>query len=102
VLYEDQDRRGREPGEVPALVRNVVEPRRPGTPCTVVRTVDEAVPAALALARPGDVVLVIYEKIDPVLAMLAALGAEPAVVTQVATETAATVAAHLVPANSLV
>jgi cyanophycin synthetase len=102
VLYEDQDRRGRAPGEVPALVRNVVEARRPGAPCTVVRTVDEAVPAALALARPGDVVLVTYEKIDPVLALLDLLGAEPALVTHVAAEAAATVVADLFPAGSLV
>ena len=93
VLYEDEDRRGRRPGEVPALVRGVLEDRRPGVPCTVVGPVTEAVPAALAMARPGDVVLVIYEKIEPVLALLDLLGAEPAAVAPVVTEAGATPAA---------
>jgi cyanophycin synthetase len=93
VLYEDQDRRGRGPGEVPALVRGVIEARRPDAECTVVRTVAEAVPAALALARPGDVVLVLYEKIEPVLALLDGLGAEPGeTVTPVTAGSAATAA----------
>jgi cyanophycin synthetase len=50
----------------------------PATTCVEVRTVDEAVPAALALARPGDVVLLLYEKIEPVLALLESLGARHA------------------------
>jgi cyanophycin synthetase len=37
----------------------------------------DAVTAALRLARPGDVVLVLYEKLAPVLAFLAELGALP-------------------------
>jgi cyanophycin synthetase len=72
VLYEDSDLRGRAPGEVAGLVRATLGP---AVACTVLRTVDEAVPAAVDLARPGDVVLVLYEKIEPVLAMLEAFGA---------------------------
>ena len=44
----------------------------------MVRTLDEAVPAALAMARPGDVVLLLYEKIEPLLSLLHTLGAETA------------------------
>ncbi|GAA0718063.1 hypothetical protein Drose_34630 [Dactylosporangium roseum] len=47
----------------------------PATTCVDVSTVGEAVPAALALARPGDVVLLLYEKIEPVLSLRDALGA---------------------------
>ncbi|MEV4518068.1 cyanophycin synthetase [Dactylosporangium sp. NPDC049525] len=75
VLYEDSDRRGRSPGEVPALLHEELLATSPSTNCTVVRTVDEAVPAALAMARPGDVVLLLYEKIEPVLSLLHTLGA---------------------------
>ena len=76
VLYEDSDRRGRSPGEVPALLHEELIATAPSAQCTVVRTVDEAVPAALAMARPGEVVLLLYEKIEPVLALLHTLGAE--------------------------
>jgi cyanophycin synthetase len=68
VLYEDSDLRGRAPGEVPALVRAELTGR-----VSTVSTVEEAVPAALAMARPGDVVLLLYEKIEPVLALLEVL-----------------------------
>jgi cyanophycin synthetase len=74
VLYEDVDLRGRAAGEVPDLVRSEIAARRPAAPVTVVRTVDEAVPAALAMAGPGDVVLVLHETVEPVLALLDTLG----------------------------
>ncbi|WP_432980566.1 cyanophycin synthetase [Dactylosporangium sp. CA-233914] len=78
VLYEDADRRGRASGEVPAILHDELRRLAPEIACVEVRTVDEAIPAALALARPGDVVLLLYEKIEPVLALLEALGARPA------------------------
>ncbi|MET7395251.1 cyanophycin synthetase [Dactylosporangium sp. NPDC005572] len=78
VLYEDADRRGRTPGEVPAIVRDELLRVAPATTLAEVGTAEEALPAALDLARPGDVVLFLYEKIEPVLARLAALGAVPA------------------------
>jgi cyanophycin synthetase len=77
VVYEDADRRGRAAGEVPALVRREIAAYRPEVRCGVVRRVEEAVPAALAMAAPGDVVLVMYDRIDPVLALLGGLGAVP-------------------------
>ncbi|MEU0554478.1 cyanophycin synthetase [Dactylosporangium sp. NPDC006015] len=76
VIYEDSDRRGRAPGEVPAILHDELTATSPKATCAVVRTVDEAVPAALAMARPGDVVLLLYEKIEPVLSLLRTLGAE--------------------------
>ena len=84
VVYSDEDPRGRLPGEVAALVSREFEAGRPGVSCTVVRRYDEAVKAALALAVPGDVVLVLYEKLEPLLRLLAEAGAE--VVAEVAAE----------------
>ena len=77
VLYEDADRRGRRPGEVPALVRAEIEAYRPGSFCTITTRVDEAVHAALAVARPGDVLLVLYEKVEPLLRLLTGIGVVP-------------------------
>ncbi|GAA0500148.1 cyanophycin synthetase [Paractinoplanes deccanensis] len=78
VLYEDEDPGARARGEVSTLVEREMRARRPKL--TAVRAQDyrEAVPAALRLARSGDVVLVVYEKLDPVLDLLAELGALPA------------------------
>ncbi|MGI5245706.1 cyanophycin synthetase [Dactylosporangium sp. CA-139066] len=84
VIYEDADRRGRGSGEVPGILRDELRRVAPELDCVQVRTVEEAVPAALALARPGDVVLLLYEKIEPVLALLGALGARHAAETGVA------------------
>ena len=78
VLYDDEDLRERAPGEVPALVeremrgsRSALHPvRADGYRC--------AVEAALRLAGPGEVILVLYENVDTMLAYLAERGAVPA------------------------
>jgi cyanophycin synthetase len=78
VLYPDSDLRGRAPGEIQALVEREMRARRPVL--HAVRTGDyrAAIEAALRLALPGDVVLVLYEKLDPMMAALSDLGAVPA------------------------
>jgi cyanophycin synthetase len=77
VLYDDEDPRGRGPAEVSALVEREMRARRP-TLCAVrADGYRDAVTAALRLARPGEVVLVLYEKLAPVLTLLAELGAVP-------------------------
>ena len=77
VLYEDTDLRGRASGEVPNLVRDEIGRCRSVGECTMVGRAEEAVPAALAMAAPGDVVLVTYEKVEPVLSLLDRMGAVP-------------------------
>jgi cyanophycin synthetase len=63
---------------VSALVEREMRGRRPLI--QVVRTPGyrAAVDAALRLAVPGDVILVLYEKLGPMLNHLEALGAVPA------------------------
>ncbi|MBL7261227.1 cyanophycin synthetase [Paractinoplanes lichenicola] len=79
VLYDDEDPRGRTPGEVSSLVEREMRARRPKLASVRAEGCREAVTEALRLARPGDVVLVIYEKLAPVLALLDELGAVAAV-----------------------
>ncbi|MBU2666688.1 cyanophycin synthetase [Actinoplanes bogorensis] len=78
VLYDDEDPRGRTPSEVSELVEREMRARRPKLTALRVSGFADAVVEALRLARPGDVVLVIYEKLAPVLALLEELGAVPA------------------------
>lgn len=78
VLYEDEDPRGRTPGEVSALVEREMRARRPQLHAVRAHGHRAAVEAALRLAVPGDVVLVLYEKLAAVLDHLQELGAVPA------------------------
>jgi cyanophycin synthetase len=77
VLYDDEEPRGREPAEVSTLVEREMRARRPALCAVRADGYRDAVTAALKLARPGDVVLLLYEKLEPVLALLAELGAVP-------------------------
>jgi len=78
VLYEDEDPRGRVPGEVSALVEREMRVRRPKLTAVPAPDWRDAIAEALGLAVPGDVVLVLYERLAPVLGLLADLGAVPA------------------------
>jgi cyanophycin synthetase len=78
VLYDDEDPRGRAAGEVSALVEREMRARRPQLHAVRAVGYRAAVEAALRLAAPGDVVLVLYEKLDPMLKFLEELGATPA------------------------
>jgi cyanophycin synthetase len=78
VLYEDADLRGRQHGEVSTLVEREMRHRR-----SVLRAVRadgyrDAVTTAVRLAAPGEVVLVLFEKLVPMMSLLASLGAVPA------------------------
>jgi cyanophycin synthetase len=75
VLYDDEDPRGRAAGEVSALVEKEMRARRPKLRAVRADGYRNAVGEALRFARPGDVVLILYEKIEPMLTLLAELGA---------------------------
>jgi cyanophycin synthetase len=77
VLYDDEDPRGRAPGEVSALVEREMRARRPLLRSVRATGYRAAVDEALRLAEPGDVVLVLYEKLAPLLDHLTGLGAVP-------------------------
>jgi cyanophycin synthetase len=77
VLYEDTDRRGRAPGEVRALLRREIYDARPGVRCTETADAAGAIAAAVEMAEEGDLVLVLYEKADDILAALRAVNAVP-------------------------
>jgi cyanophycin synthetase len=84
VLYDDEDPRGRAPGEVSALVAREMRARRPQIRSERAVGVRDAIGAALRLAAPGDVVLVLYESVDVVLGLLDEMGAVPAEIGLVA------------------
>jgi cyanophycin synthetase len=78
VVYEDDDLRGRSPGEMTRLIAAALEQGRPGMTIVPASGPSEALRSALALTRgPADPVLFLYEKLESALALLGALGATP-------------------------
>jgi cyanophycin synthetase len=63
---------------VPALVEREMRGRRPALHAVRADDHRAAVEAALQLALPGDVVLVLYEKLEPMMTVLSEFGAVPA------------------------
>jgi cyanophycin synthetase len=76
VVYEDEDRRGRAPGEMRELIAAAMRKIRPEVHITFADGPAGALRAAVELAAGGPV-LFLYEKLDPALAALESLGATP-------------------------
>jgi cyanophycin synthetase len=76
VLYEDSDKRGRETGEMLALVSRALRRARPGIRCEVAENPADALRTAIELAA-GSPVLFVYEKLALARDALAAVGAQP-------------------------
>ncbi|MGN6680416.1 MAG: Mur ligase family protein, partial [Streptosporangiaceae bacterium] len=76
VVYEDQDRRGRAPGEMRDLIATAMRNIRPEVHVTFADGPADALRSAVELAA-GAPVLFLYEKLDPALAALEPLGATP-------------------------
>jgi cyanophycin synthetase len=78
VIKEDDDKRGRAPGEVAQMLWRAVKDRAPERDCHVVLNEREAVERELQRIGEGDIVVVFYDKIESIKAALMAAGAVPA------------------------
>jgi cyanophycin synthetase len=76
VIYEDEDRRGRAPGAMRELIAAAMRKIRPEVHVTFADGPAAALRAAVDFAA-GAPVLFLYEKLDPALAALEAVGATP-------------------------
>jgi len=76
VVYEDEDRRGRAPGEMRELIAGAMRKIRPEVHVTFADGPAGALRTAVEMAAGGPV-LFLYEKLDPALAALEALDATP-------------------------
>jgi cyanophycin synthetase len=77
ILKEDKDLRGREAGEVAKLLCAVVGEEWPGTECHIVLDEIEALREELQSLDDGQVVVLFYDKLEPVLEVLEEYGAVP-------------------------
>ncbi|HEX2463364.1 MAG TPA: cyanophycin synthetase [Thermoanaerobaculia bacterium] len=71
VLKEDEDKRGRRPGEVAQLLRDAIAAERPDLPCEIVLDEREALESALSTMRTGEVVVMFYDDLEVVREVLA-------------------------------
>ncbi|TDC55808.1 cyanophycin synthetase [Actinomadura sp. KC345] len=78
VVYEDEDLRGRRSGEMTRLIVQGLREGRPDVRHHPAGDLKGAVASALDMAEPGEPVLLLYEKLQPVTELLDTLGAEPA------------------------
>jgi cyanophycin synthetase len=78
IIKEDKDLRGRAPGEVAKLLCAAVDDEWPGTECRIVLDEVEALRSELAGLEDRQVVVVFYDKLEPVLEVLREFGAASA------------------------
>jgi cyanophycin synthetase len=74
VIYEDSDKRGRQPGEMQQLISAALRRARPGITCELADSAEQALRTAVTLAA-GAPTLFLYEKLATAQAALAAIGA---------------------------
>lgn len=77
IIKEDEDKRGREKGEVAQLLYNtVIAEGFAGERAAIVCDELEAMKKAVAEAKPGDIIVVFYEKLVPLQRYLEEIGAK--------------------------
>ncbi|MFD0689583.1 cyanophycin synthetase [Actinomadura fibrosa] len=77
VVYEDEDLRGRRPGEMTRLIVEGLRAGRPDVRPHPAGDLKGALTAALDIAGPDEPVLLLYERLAPVAELLDTLGAVP-------------------------
>jgi cyanophycin synthetase len=77
IIKEDKDLRGREAGEVAKLLCEAVNDEWPGTECRIVLDEVEALRTELQEMQEGQIVVIFYDKLEPVLEALEEYGALP-------------------------
>jgi cyanophycin synthetase len=78
IIKEDKDLRGRRKGEVAGLLCRTINAESPERECLTVLDEIQAFSTELGEMKSGDVIVVFYDKLEPVLEVLARHGAVPA------------------------
>jgi cyanophycin synthetase len=77
IVREDRDLRGRAPGEVSGLLCDAVREVSPALECEDVHDEIEALRSAIGQMIKGEVIVLFYEKLQPVERLLEELAAQP-------------------------
>ena len=79
IIREDHDLRGRKPGDVANILYNVIREASPATECEVIPDETEALRQAVSRMVKNEVIVLFYEKLQPVQNTLQELAAQPVV-----------------------
>ncbi|MEW5850963.1 MAG: cyanophycin synthetase [Myxococcota bacterium] len=77
IVREDADRRGRQPGEIPLMLRNAIQQELPHRECRIIPDEVDALTTALHELQEGELVVVFHENRDRLLEALDAWDAQP-------------------------
>ncbi|MFL5328718.1 MAG: cyanophycin synthetase [Gemmataceae bacterium] len=78
IIREDEDLRGRQPGEITAVLCNAIQQECPGKECRSVREENAALRTALSEMEEGELIVFFFEKhTDPCHEVLREFGAVP-------------------------
>jgi cyanophycin synthetase len=78
IIKEDHDLRGRRKGEVAELLCKAAHAESPATECLIVFDEADALSRELEQIRDGQLIVIFYDKLAPVLEVLKNNGAQPA------------------------
>jgi cyanophycin synthetase len=76
IIKEDKDLRGRAKGEVAGLLCQAIKEEAPDSECSVVLNEGEAIQYAIRNMTEGEIVVVFYDKIEPIRELLKQQDAE--------------------------
>jgi cyanophycin synthetase len=77
IIKEDKDLRGRRPGEVAEIMRRAMNDEAPGLDCSVVLCEADALRHELKRLGAEDIVVIFYDKFEPLRRVLEEFDAEP-------------------------
>lgn len=77
IIREDYDLRGRKPGAVAQLLCDAARKEAPQTDCEIVLDAGEALQYAVKTMQRGEVIVVFYEKLEPLRRVLEDYRAQP-------------------------
>jgi cyanophycin synthetase len=77
IIKEDNDLRGREKGKVARLLCQAVNDESPDTECRIVLDEVEALRSEIEAMHDGQVIVVFYDQLEPVMNVLESVGAMP-------------------------
>jgi cyanophycin synthetase len=79
IIREDRDLRGRKPGDVANILCRAIREAAPATECEVILDEIEALRQAVSRMVKNEVIVVFYEKLQPIQTALQELDAQPVV-----------------------
>ncbi|GAX88674.1 cyanophycin synthetase [Effusibacillus lacus] len=75
IVKEDKDLRGRLRGEVANIMYKAIRDEVPNRECKIILDECEALSQAVREMQPGEIIVIFYEKLEPVMKVLALYGA---------------------------